>query len=79
MKLHIAVDPRKNLGERAVLMEPINQECPVILNKNELIAPNVLKKPNANDAQVLMWRPTFGDPQVVIPPKNRIEQSRAMC
>uniref|UniRef100_UPI00398EDE35 protein FAM78A isoform X1 n=2 Tax=Pristiophorus japonicus TaxID=55135 RepID=UPI00398EDE35 len=70
MKLHIMVDPRKALGKRAVLMEPINQEPPLILNKNEAIAPNALRKPNANDAQVLMWRPTDGTPQVVIPPKN---------
>ncbi|XP_067826028.1 protein FAM78A isoform X2 [Heptranchias perlo] len=70
MKLHIAVDPRRALGQRAKLMEPINQERPLILSKNELISPNVLLKPNANDAQVLMWRPTSGNPEVVIPPKN---------
>ncbi|XP_072908509.1 protein FAM78A isoform X1 [Hemitrygon akajei] len=70
MKLHIAVDPTESLGRRAVLMEPISQEHPVILTKNEPIPHNVLKKPNANDAQVLMWRPTFGESQVVIPPKN---------
>ncbi|XP_060697123.1 protein FAM78A [Hemiscyllium ocellatum] len=69
MKLHIAVDPSKALGERAVLLEPIEQETPLILNRNEPIAPNALRKPNANDAQVLMWRPTGGQPEVVIPPK----------
>ncbi|XP_067868246.1 protein FAM78A [Heterodontus francisci] len=69
MKLHIAVDPSQALGKRAVLMEPIHQEHPLILNKNEPIVANALKKPNANDAQVLMWRPTIGKPEVVIPPK----------
>ncbi|XP_041050466.1 protein FAM78B [Carcharodon carcharias] len=69
MKLHIAVDPKEKLGKRAVLMEPIEQENPLILSKNEPIVPNALKKPNANDAQVLMWRPYNGKPEVVIPPK----------
>ncbi|XP_078082379.1 protein FAM78A [Mustelus asterias] len=69
MKLHIAVDPKEVLGKRAVLMEPIEQENPLILSKNEPIVPNALRKPNANDAQVLMWRPNVGAPEVVIPPK----------
>ncbi|XP_007898445.1 family with sequence similarity 78 member Ab [Callorhinchus milii] len=70
MKLHIAVDPKKPLGQRAKLMEPLEQERPQILNKNELIPSNALMKPNANDAQVLMWRPKNGDPVVVIPSKH---------
>ncbi|XP_043913863.1 protein FAM78A [Protopterus annectens] len=69
MKLEIAVDPTKPLGQRAKLQEPIAQEQPRILSKNELIPPNALVKPNANDAQVLMWRPAVGEPIVVIPPK----------
>ena len=44
---------------------------PKILSKNEPIPPSALVKPNANDAQVLMWRPKFGPPLVVIPPKHR--------
>ncbi|RVE65931.1 hypothetical protein OJAV_G00121000 [Oryzias javanicus] len=69
MRLHIHVDPEKPLGLRAVLKEPVAQEQPQILGKNEPIPPNAMVKPNANDAQVLMWRPKSGDPVVVIPPK----------
>lgn len=69
MQLHIEVDPEKPLGHRAVLKEPLVQEQPQILGKNEPIPTNAMVKPNANDAQVLMWRPKNGDPMVVIPPK----------
>ncbi|KAM4720006.1 protein FAM78A isoform 1-T1 [Anableps anableps] len=69
MQLHIQVDPENPLGQRAVLKEPVAQEQPQILGKNEPIPPNAMVKPNANDAQVLMWRPKKGDPVVVIPPK----------
>lgn len=70
MQLHIQVDPDKPLGQRAVLREPLVQEQPQILGKNEAIPPNAMVKPNANDAQVLMWRPKLGDAVVVIPPKH---------
>ncbi|KAK6480994.1 protein FAM78A-like [Huso huso] len=63
MQLHIEVFPEKTLGHRAKLLEPSAQEQPTILTKNEPIPPN------ANDAQVLMWRPKTGEPVVVIPPK----------
>ncbi|KAG9281598.1 protein FAM78A [Astyanax mexicanus] len=69
MRLHIEVDPEKPLGKRAKLCEPIAQEQPQVLGKNEPIPPNAMVKPNANDAQVLMWRPRTGEPVVVIPPK----------
>lgn len=69
MQLHIEVDPDKPLGQRATLREPVAQEQPHVLGKNEPIPPNAMVKPNANDAQVLMWRPKTGDPIVVIPPK----------
>ncbi|KAF4072826.1 hypothetical protein AMELA_G00251990 [Ameiurus melas] len=69
MRLHIEVDPDKPLGKRAKLLEPVDQEQPRLLGKNEPIPPNAMVKPNANDAQVLMWRPRTGDPVVVIPPK----------
>ena len=45
-------------------------EQPEILPKNEPIPPNALVKPNANDAQVLIWRPKKGEPVVVIQPKS---------
>ncbi|XP_060932274.1 protein FAM78A [Limanda limanda] len=69
MRLYIKVDPDKPLGQRAVLNEPVIQEQPQILGKNEPILANAMVKPNANDAQVLMWRPKNGDSVVVIPPK----------
>lgn len=69
MRLHIRVDPERPLGHRAALSEPVTQEQPQILGRNEPISSNAMVKPNANDAQVLMWRPKSGDPMVVIPPK----------
>uniref|UniRef100_A0A8C6XKW3 Family with sequence similarity 78 member A n=1 Tax=Naja naja TaxID=35670 RepID=A0A8C6XKW3_NAJNA len=71
MKLGIDVEPSHPLGRRAKLREPSAQEQPQILSKNEPIPPSALVKPNANDAQVLMWRPNDGRPLVVIPPKHR--------
>ncbi|KAA0716336.1 Protein FAM78A [Triplophysa tibetana] len=69
MQLSIKVDPKKPLGQRAVLVEPLIQEEPQVLVKNEPIPLNALDKPNANDAQVLIWQPRNGRPIVVIPPK----------
>uniref|UniRef100_H3BC63 Family with sequence similarity 78 member A n=3 Tax=Latimeria chalumnae TaxID=7897 RepID=H3BC63_LATCH len=69
MKLVIEVSPSMPLGQRAKLLEPIIQEQPQVLSRNEPIPANALVKPNANDAQVLMWRPKTGDPIVVIPAK----------
>ncbi|XP_061117113.1 protein FAM78A isoform X2 [Conger conger] len=69
MRLCIHIDPDKPLGQRASLAEPTAQEQPQILPRNEPIPGNALVKPNANDAQVLMWRPNDGEPILVIPPK----------
>ncbi|XP_066568868.1 protein FAM78A [Amia ocellicauda] len=69
MRLCIEIDPSKPLGQRSKLLEPTAQEQPQILVKNEPIPANAMVKPNANDAQVLMWRPKIGEPIVVIPPK----------
>ncbi|NXW86128.1 FA78A protein, partial [Alopecoenas beccarii] len=71
MRLGIEVNPSRPLGQRAKLQEPSAQEQPQVLSKNEPIPPSALVKPNANDAQVLMWRPKDGPPLVVIPPKHR--------
>lgn len=70
MKLIIDVNPNRPLGQRARLREPIDQVQPKILSKNEPIPPSALVKPNANDAQVLMWRPKDKPPSVVIPAKH---------
>uniref|UniRef100_A0A8C3SM54 Family with sequence similarity 78 member B n=1 Tax=Chelydra serpentina TaxID=8475 RepID=A0A8C3SM54_CHESE len=69
MRVDIEVDPLQLLGQRARLVGRTQQEQPRILSRMEPIPPNALVKPNANDAQVLMWRPKRGQPLVVIPPK----------
>uniref|UniRef100_A0A8C5S0I7 Family with sequence similarity 78 member B n=1 Tax=Laticauda laticaudata TaxID=8630 RepID=A0A8C5S0I7_LATLA len=69
MTVDIEVDPMQLLGKRARLVGKTLQEQPKILSRMEPIPPNALVKPNANDAQVLMWRPKRGLPLVVIPPK----------
>ncbi|XP_050782134.1 protein FAM78A isoform X2 [Gopherus flavomarginatus] len=71
MRLGIDVNPSRPLGQRATLRQPFAQEQPQVLSKNEPIPPSALVKPNANDAQVLMWRPKDGPPLVVIPSKYR--------
>uniref|UniRef100_A0A452HBP3 Uncharacterized protein n=1 Tax=Gopherus agassizii TaxID=38772 RepID=A0A452HBP3_9SAUR len=69
MRVDIEVDPLQLLGQRARLVGRTHQEQPRILSRMEPIPPNALVKPNANDAQVLMWRPKRGQPLIVIPPK----------
>ncbi|XP_028851663.1 protein FAM78A isoform X2 [Denticeps clupeoides] len=69
MQLSIEVDPKRPLGQRGRLLEPQIQDRPQILETNEPIPPNALVRPNANDAQVLMWRPGTGKPIMVIRPK----------
>ncbi|KAG7456855.1 hypothetical protein MATL_G00240350 [Megalops atlanticus] len=69
MRVDISVDPTKPLGSRATLAGWHSQEQPRILTRMEPIPANALGRPNANDAQVLMWRPRRGAPLVVIPPK----------
>lgn len=69
MQVDIAVKPMMPLGSRATLFSQMQQEQPIILTNNEPIPPNALARPNANDAQVLMWRPRRGLAIVVIPSK----------
>lgn len=69
MRVDIAVDPSKPLGCRARLMGRPHQDQPRVLTRMEPIPPNAMGRPNANDAQVLMWRPRRGPPLVVIPSK----------
>lgn len=47
MQLSIEVNPNRPLGQRARLREPIAQDQPKILSKNEPIPPSALVKPNA--------------------------------
>ncbi|XP_014071960.1 protein FAM78B [Salmo salar] len=69
MRVDILVDPSMPLGSRATLTGQTHQDQPRVLTHMEPIPPNALGRPNANDAQVLMWRPRKGPPLVVIPPK----------
>lgn len=69
MRVDIAVDPSLPLGSRARLVGRVHQDQPRVLTRMEPIPPNAMGRPNANDAQVLMWRPRRGPPLVVIPPK----------
>ncbi|XP_028300479.1 protein FAM78B [Gouania willdenowi] len=69
MKVDIVVNPTLPLGSRSRLVGRVHQDQPRLLTHMESIPPNALWKPNANDAQVLMWRPRRGPPLIVIPPK----------
>ncbi|XP_038614332.1 protein FAM78B [Tachyglossus aculeatus] len=69
MRVDIEVDPLRVLGQRARLVGRAQQDQPRVLHRMEPIPHNALGKPNANDAQVLMWRPKRGPPLVVIPAK----------
>ncbi|XP_072245800.1 protein FAM78B [Leuresthes tenuis] len=69
MRVDIVVDPSLPLGSRAKLVGRLHQDQPRVLTRMEPIPHNAMGKPNANDAQVLMWRPRRGPPLVVIPPK----------
>ncbi|TRY83580.1 hypothetical protein DNTS_005131 [Danionella cerebrum] len=68
MKLQISIDPNKPLGQRSTLGPPTAQEPPQLI-QNQPVPISALIKPNANDAQVLMWRPSTGLARVVIPAK----------
>ena len=68
MKIEITVDPTKPLGHRAQLTGPVEQEQPEVLTENVPIPSCALHPPNANNSQVLVWRPTHGRPVVVVPP-----------
>lgn len=68
MMLEIDVDPKKPLGQRAHLIsEPIVKQ-PTVLAENIPIPRCALMPPNANSAQMLVWRPVAGQPVCIIPP-----------
>lgn len=69
MRVDVMVDPSQPLGSRARLVGRLYQDQPRVLARMEPVPSNAMGKPNANDAQVLMWRPRRGPPIVVIPPK----------
>lgn len=70
MELNVDVDPTNPLGKRATLLGPFEQETPVVLDDNTRIKlePHAMKPPNANNSQALVWRPSCGDPKIIVPP-----------
>lgn len=72
MELAIEVNPTLPLGRRAKLLGPFEQEQPKVLEDNastsHLLESYAMNPPNANNAQVLVWRPRTGSPKVIVPP-----------
>lgn len=68
MKLEIIVDPKKPLGARAKLNTSVVPKQPTVLEHNIPIPRCAMMPPNANSAQMLVWRPRNGEPQCIIPP-----------
>ncbi|XP_067660911.1 protein FAM78B-like [Haliotis asinina] len=68
MQLEIDVKPHCELGKRARLISNPIAKQPQILDKNVPIPRCALVPPNANSAQMLVWRPVRGKPVCIIPP-----------
>ncbi|XP_060075106.1 protein FAM78B-like [Ylistrum balloti] len=68
MRLDIKVDPKKPLGQRAELVSNPVPKQPEVLAENISLPRCALMPPNANSAQMLVWRPATGRPLCVIPP-----------
>ncbi|XP_064616567.1 protein FAM78B-like [Liolophura sinensis] len=68
MKLDIMVQPQRPLGHRAKLVSDPVPEQPQLVSRNVPIPKCALVPPNANSAQMLVWRPCEGKPLVIIPP-----------
>ncbi|KAI3382558.1 hypothetical protein SNEBB_003708 [Seison nebaliae] len=71
MKLEIKIEPSagRSHGVKASLVSNPIPEQPEVLKKNVKIANCALYPPNANSAQMLIWRPWTGPAEVVVPPK----------
>lgn len=72
MKLNISVNPANQLGRRAKLEPPIDQDMPQVFDGAAVrLEPYALNPPNANSCQVLVWRPRNGAaPTIVVPPRQ---------
>ena len=72
MVINIEIKPDSPLGRRAKLLEPFEQKQPVVLCDESTFRPETyaMKPPNANNSQVLMWRPLDGEPKIVVPPEE---------
>lgn len=55
-------------GQRAKLVSNPQPKQPVVLSDNVPIPRCALMPPNANSAQMLVWRPKHGKPVCIIPP-----------
>ena len=68
MELNIGVDPTQSQGDRAQVLEPLEQKQPKLLKHNITIPLYALRPPNANKSQALIWRPRHGNPRMVVQP-----------
>ncbi|CAF1575698.1 unnamed protein product [Adineta ricciae] len=69
--IEISVEPSLNRGKRATLISNSQPDQPILLKRNLLIPSCALQEPSANNAQLLIWRPTDGYPIIVVHPKHR--------
>ncbi|CAF1572692.1 unnamed protein product [Adineta ricciae] len=76
--IEIAVDPKRQRGRRSTLISDPSPQQPTIYDENLSIPTCALYPPTgnaillmrSNSAQVLVWRPTSGQPTLVVPPKS---------
>ncbi|CAF0808609.1 unnamed protein product [Rotaria sordida] len=68
--IEIDVKPDLYRGMRAKLISNPEPDQPVFLKRNIFIPSCALQGPSANNAQLLIWRPTKGEPIVVVNPKH---------
>ncbi|CAF1072636.1 unnamed protein product [Rotaria sp. Silwood1] len=68
--IEIDIKPDLNRGMRAKLISNPVPDQPIFLKRNIFIPSCALQEPSANNAQLLIWRPTKGDPIVVVNSKH---------
>ena len=63
-------------------MGPLEQERPYVLDEASgvRLEKYALNPPNANNSQVLVWRPRNGEPKMVVPPvQTTLDMSRYLA
>ncbi|CAF4589448.1 unnamed protein product [Rotaria sp. Silwood1] len=68
--IEIDIKPDLYRGMRAKLISNPVPDQPIFLKRNIFIPSCALQEPSANNAQLLIWRPTKGDPIVVVNSKH---------
>ena len=68
--IHVDVATNKPLGQRAKLLTTFLEQPHVIPSDHIKLPAYVRKRPNANDASCLVWRPSSGKPKLIRPPKD---------